>query len=141
MSLEDLLRSGTIRRARPDPRSSARSLRAAKRDIDTAKMLAANGKFDWALSIAYNAMLLAGRALMLKRGFRPSSSEGHVAVIRFLRAALKSGAGSDMVLAMNGMRKKRHRAVYEEMDTISGIEAKRALSWAEAFVEMVGRLV
>jgi len=104
-------------------------------------MLAANGKFDWALSIAYNAMLLAGRALMLKRGFRPSSSEGHVAVIRFLRAALKSGAGSDMVLAMNGMRKKRHRAVYEEMDTISGIEAKRALSWAEAFVEMVGRLV
>jgi uncharacterized protein (UPF0332 family) len=104
-------------------------------------MLVANGEFDWALSIAYNAMLLVGRALMLKRGFRPSSSEGHVAVIKFPRAAFKSGAASDMVLAMNGMRKKRRRVVYEETGMTSGTEAKRALGWAEAFVEMASRIV
>jgi len=41
-----------------------------------------------------------------------------------------------MVIVMNGMRKKRYRIVYEEMDIVSEDEAKQAVRWAEEFVNM-----
>jgi uncharacterized protein (UPF0332 family) len=86
-------------------------------------------------------MLAAARALMLKRGFRPSSSEGHVAVMRFLQATLESEVSGRMIMVMNGMRKKRHRIVYEEMDIVSRDEAKRGVKWAEEFVEMINDII
>jgi len=42
---------------------------------------------------------------------------------------------------MNGMRKKRHRIVYEEMDVISESEARQAIMWAEEFVNAVAEIV
>jgi uncharacterized protein (UPF0332 family) len=42
-----------------------------------------------------------------------------------------------MVMVMNGMRKKRHRIVYEEMDIVSEDEAEQAVRWAEEFVNMI----
>jgi len=100
-----------------------------------------NKKFDWSLAVSYNAMLAAARALMLERGFRPSSSEGHVAVMSFLHAMLGSDVSERMIMAMNGMRKKRHRIVYEEMDIVSKDEAERGIRWAEEFLEMINNIV
>ena len=101
----------------------------------------ANDKFDWSVAVSYNAMLSAARALMLDKGYRPSSQEGHVAVIRFLEATLDTETSDRMIIAMNGMRKKRHRIVYEEMDIISNDEAKQAITWAEEFVKAASDLI
>jgi uncharacterized protein (UPF0332 family) len=141
MSLEELLRSKIIRRIKPNHSLALKALKRARRDIDTAKTLMSNKKFDWALAVSYNAMLTAGRALMFYKGFRPSSTEGHLAVVKFLNVVLKNEAGSRMVLVMNGMRKKRHRIVYEEMDVISKSEAHQAIIWAEEFVDVVTEIV
>lgn len=130
MSLEELLKSGIIRRIRPNRRLAPSSLMRARRDIDTAKTLMGNKKFDWSLAISYNAMLLAGRALMLNQGYRPSSTEGHVAVVKFLQASLRNEVSDGMIMVLNGMRKKRHRVLYEEMDIVSEGEAEQALKWA-----------
>jgi len=75
MSLEELLRSRTISRIKPNHNLALGAIRRAKRDVDTAKTLIENKKFDWSLAVAYNAMLQAGRALMFEKGYRPSSSE------------------------------------------------------------------
>jgi len=88
MSLEELLRDRIIRKIKPDRKLALKSLEHAKNDIETAKILIDNERFDWALAVAYNAMLQAGRALMFSKGFRPSSTEGHVAVVKFLQATL-----------------------------------------------------
>jgi len=141
MSLEELLRSRVIRRIRPDNRLALNAISRSKRDIDTAKTLIANKKFDWSLAVAYNAMLGAARAYMFKRGFRPSSSEGHIAVVRFLQATLENEASDRSVLILNNMRKKRHRIVYEEMDIVSEDEARQAVKWAEELVEMISTLI
>jgi len=141
MSLEELLRSRVIRRIRPDNRLALNAISRSKRDIDTAKTLIANKKFDWSLAVAYNAMLCAARAYMFKRGFRPSSSEGHIAVVRFLQATLENEASDRSVLILNNMRKKRHRIVYEEMDIVSEDEARQAVKWAEELVEMISTLI
>jgi len=140
MSLEELLRDNTIRRITPDTALATRTLKRTSRDIATAKTLIQNGDFDWALAIAYNAMLSAGRALMFNQGYRPSSTEGHVAVIKYLQVVLGSETDNRLVTILNGMRKKRHRIVYEEMDVVSEDEAKRAAKWAEEFVEKIGAM-
>ena len=101
----------------------------------------ANSKFDWSLAVSYNAMLTAGRALMFERGYRPSSTEGHAAVVRFLHAALGNEAKDRATMIMNGMRKKRHRIVYEEMDIVSEDEAEQAVKWAEEFVKRISKVI
>ena len=63
MSLEELLRDRSVRRIRPNHKLALDIIRRARRDIDTAKTLVANEKFDWSLAAAYNAMQLAARAL------------------------------------------------------------------------------
>jgi uncharacterized protein (UPF0332 family) len=101
----------------------------------------ANGKFDWSLAVSYNAMLATGRALMFDKGYRPSSTEGHLAVVKFLSIVLETEASERMVMVMNGMRKKRHRIVYEEMDIISEKEAEQAIVWTEEFVNMIASTI
>jgi len=141
MSLEELLRNRAISRIRPSRKLAQNTISRARRDVDTAKTLVTNEKFDWSLAASYNAMLLAGRALMLDRGYRPSSTKGHVAVVNFLHATLGTGISDRMIIVMNGMRKKRHRIVYEEMDIVSKDEAEQAVRWAEEFVSRVDRLI
>jgi len=141
MSLEELLRSRVIRRIKPDHNLALKSLKRARRDIDTAKTLISNEKLDWSLAISYNAMLAAARAFMFEKGYRPSSTEGHVAVVRFLQATLATEASNRMITIMNGMRKKRHRIVYEEIDIVSEDEARQTVKWAEEFVLMISNAI
>jgi len=95
--------------------------------------------YDWALSIAYNAMLQAGRALMFLKGFRPSTQFGHIAVLRYLRATFKEQLTERIVDVFDQMRRKRHRAVYEAVDVVSRNEAQNALKWANEFREQSQR--
>jgi uncharacterized protein (UPF0332 family) len=141
MSLEELLRNKIISRTTPDKSSALKSLKRAKRDIDTAKTLISSGKLDWSLAVSYNAMLTAGRALMLQKGYRPSSTEGHLAVVQYLTATVETKLTDRMIMVMNGMRKKRHRIIYEEMDIVSNDEAEQAVRWAEEFVSMITDII
>ena len=137
MSLEELLRNKIIRRIKPDKSLALNSIKRARRDIATAKTLISGDKFDWSLAVSYNAMLAAGRAFMFDKGYRPSSTEGHLAVVQFLTVMLGTKVSDRMIIVMNGMRKKRHRIVYEEMDIVSKDEAEQAVRWAEEFVNMI----
>jgi len=141
MTLEELLRNKIIRRTAPDKNSALNSLKRARRDIDTTKTPISNEKFDWSLAVSYNAMLTAGRALMLHKGYRPSSTEGHLAVVQFLAATVGIKLSDRMIMVMNGMRKRRHRIVYEEMDIISSDESEQAIRWAEEFVNTITDII
>jgi uncharacterized protein (UPF0332 family) len=100
-----------------------------------------NGKFDWSLAVAYNAMLAAGRALMFDRGYRPSSTEGHLAVVRFLQVLLGTEIDDQKITVMNRMRQKRHRIVYEEMDIVTENEAKQCIKWSESFLRKIAQII
>ena len=100
-----------------------------------------NQKFDWVLAVAYNAMLTAGRAIMINKGYRPSSTEGHVAVMKFLQTTPKTETSQRMTTLMNRMRKKRHRIIYEDMDIVSKNEAQQAIKWAEEFVNTIEKTI
>jgi len=57
--------------------------------------------------------------------------------VKFLRVSFGKEVSGKMIMLLNGMRKKRHRVVYEEMDIVSKSEAEQALRWTGDFVNRV----
>jgi uncharacterized protein (UPF0332 family) len=112
------------------------ALKLAKRDIGSAERALADGDKDWSFAIAYNAMLQAGRALMFSEGFRPKGEFKHVAVVEFIREK-HPGFAERLLESFDRNRKRRHKVVYEEFDTVSEGEAKRAIAVAGEFLEEV----
>ncbi len=62
-------------------------------------------------------------------------------MVKFLHASLGTEVRDRMIMVLNGMRKKRHRVVYEEMDIVSADEAEQALKWAEEFVNTIDEMI
>jgi hypothetical protein len=81
--IEDLEREGLIRRLPYDKKKVEDSLALAYRDLRTSHTILPTDQ-DWAYTIAYNAVLQAGRALMFAKGFRPDGANQHIAVVKFV---------------------------------------------------------
>jgi len=84
MKIDELLRKRKIRRHKASPEEIGRILELADRDIRMARLTMAED-WDWAFSIAYNAVLQSARAYMYSRGFRPAAEQkcGNVYVAPF----------------------------------------------------------
>lgn len=134
--IEDLERQGLIQRLPPDPKKAADAMALARRDIDTARTLLSTD-CDWAYTIAYNAALQAGRALMFAKGYRPDGANQHISVVKFAGLFLSEGDA----LVFDRMRRKRHGSVYDTVGTISAAEAEFAVSAAVALVQKVTTLL
>jgi uncharacterized protein (UPF0332 family) len=114
-------------------------LTRSQRDLRTAK---ANLKIDeeWAYTIAYHAMLRAGRAFMFASGYRPRRKDQHKTVVEFCSESL----GSDfqhLTSRFNRMRLKRHDFIYEPERPIPRTEAVKSLESAEQFVQEITRRI
>jgi uncharacterized protein (UPF0332 family) len=139
MALDDLLRSGRIRREAVSAAEIQQALRLADRDLRVARKLMAEEP-DWGFAVAYNAVLQAARAFMFTRGYRPTSAEGHKNTFAFLGAAL-GGEHADLVSYFDRMRNKRNQAIYGMAGRIAETEARNLLTKATEFVRMIHRLV
>lgn len=136
-SYSDLLDEGRVKRGRFSRKQVEDYLRIARRDPKTAKAVIETSR-EWGFNIAYNAMHQAGRAFMFHKGFRPVGEGHHATVIRFLAIGL--GAQDDETLAlMDRMRRKRNRATYDTVGTISRREAEEAITAAREFVGEIRR--
>lgn len=110
----------------------------AERDIKAAKDNIYSQNFDWVLSIAYNAVLQAGRALMFYLGYRPKGNNQHKTVFEFLE---ETGFDQDIIFYFNRIRKTRHIAVYDQIDTVSKETAEETVRKAEEFVRKLRTFV
>lgn len=137
---QGLLRGGLVHHYQGGDEQARRQLALAVRDLSASRRLIGEDR-DWAFAIAYNAVLQAGRALMLHEGYRPTTGEGgHVAVIRFCEEYFGPRYREEMDL-FDRMRVTRNRAVYDVSGSISQIEAQEAFGFAEDFVEKVRGIV
>jgi uncharacterized protein (UPF0332 family) len=82
MPYDKLLGQRRIKAYLAKKREVERLLQVAARDLTTAEKLLPED-LDWAFNIVYNAVLQAGRALMLHKGFRPRGPEQHRTVVCF----------------------------------------------------------
>jgi uncharacterized protein (UPF0332 family) len=139
MKIDELLKKRRIRRHRASDEELQRLLELADRDIRMARLIMAED-WDWAFSIAYNAVLQSARAYMYSRGFRPAAEQGHKNTFAFMRAALGEELASTIGY-FDRMRKKRNQAIYDVAGLITEKEARAILKNAITFVDIVKKQV
>lgn len=130
---------GLIGKASLSPKQATANIRRARKDLLTA---AANLNIDeeWAYTIAYHAMLRAGRALMFSHGYRFTGKDQHKTVIEFCAEIL----GQDflhLTARFNRMRIKRHDFIYEPERPIQKSESEKSLKSAEQLVLEIARRI
>ncbi|MFZ1127837.1 HEPN domain-containing protein [Methanoregula sp.] len=134
--IEDLEREGLIRQLPYDKKKVDDSLALAYRDLRTSRTILPTDQ-DWAYTIAYNAVLQAGRALMFAKGYRPDGANQHIAVVKFVEFFVDS---NDAII-FDRMRRKRHSSVYDTAGSISETEAESAVSHAERLIRKIEEIL
>jgi uncharacterized protein (UPF0332 family) len=119
----------------PDQRQISKQLDRASIDLQTASELCAIDR-TWCFTIAYQAMIRAGRAFMFSQGYLPASMNSHITVIDFIRDAFGSQTES-LVLRFERMRRKRHDFLYDSVNQTTEQEALEAIQTAR---ELVGTI-
>jgi len=136
VTIEDLERQGLIKKLPIDKKKVEDAVLHARRDIETAKVVFLTDN-DWAYTIAYNAVLQAGRALMFSKGYRPDGNSQHISVVKFAGLFLDN---NDAVI-FDRMRRKRNSSVYESSGTVTENEAEFAISKSRDLVEKLIALI
>ncbi len=137
--IEEYLDKGLLRRQESTYQAVEKLILRAHKDLRASK---ANLSIDEgiAYTIAYLAMLRAGRALMLLKGFRPSDGYQHKTVVEFVTYLIGKEFRT-IVEHFDKMRKKRNVFTYEIDISISRTEANNALHTAEKFVDLIKGII
>ncbi|MCX5804005.1 MAG: hypothetical protein NTU69_10835 [Proteobacteria bacterium] len=137
--VSEYLSKGLIQKQKSSITDVERLLIRSIKDLKTAR---ANLKIDEgiAYTVAYLAMLRAGRAFMLLKGFRPSDGYQHKTVVEFMYQVLGKEY-RDIIEHFDRMRRKRNIFTYEIDITISYTEVVNALHSGEIFVDLIMELV
>ena len=86
--------------------------------------------------MAYTAMLKAGRALLLLKGYRPTDGAQHKTVVE-MTGAILGDKYTSLVSHFETMRRKRNELTYEAGALLSGSESKQALNDATLMVKNI----
>lgn len=86
--------------------------------------------------MAYTAMLKAGRALLLMKGYRPTDGAQHKTVVE-MTGAILGDKYTDLVSHFETMRRKRNELTYEAGALLSKSESESALKDAIALVRKI----
>lgn len=133
------LRDGLLKTQRCDFDAITKLILRAQKELEAS---VANLSIDEgiAYSVAYTAMMHAGRALMQMKGFRPADGFQHKTVGEFV-SFIMGATYENLTKHFDIMRKKRNALVYELTPTISRTEAKNAIRHAEEFVNSVAGII
>jgi uncharacterized protein (UPF0332 family) len=116
-------------------------LAQARQAARSARTLLSSGDPDGAVNRAYYAMFYAAQAALEHRGIEVTSSKHGTLVRQFGAHLVKPGLlPAALGSSLNDMLELRHEADYGT-EVVPSIEAERAASDAETFVEAVERLV
>ena len=139
MTYEIFLRSNLIKRQKPDFKQISHQLQRALKDLKTAE---ANLKIDltWSSTIAYHAMIRAGRALMYSKGYLPTTKRSHKTIVEITKLIL-SHEYDTLVSRFNRLRRKRHDFIYDSKNHITYSEAKSSLDTATKLINKIVDLV
>jgi hypothetical protein len=119
VSLRDWLNNGWLKAHRSSREEIRSLLRIAERDLKDAR--AANVSSDNRFVMAYNAALAAS-------GYRTEKGDHHYRTLQSLEFTI--GAGSDLVVRLDALRKKRSFNIYKQEGSVSDSELKEMIETA-----------
>lgn len=137
--IEEYLNKGLVKKQKTNLLSVEKLINRGVKELNAAK---ANLSIDEgiAYTVAYLAMLHAGRALMLLKGFRPDDGYQHKTVVEFMSQAL-GAEYKNIIERFDRMRRKRNIFTYEVDIAISKTEADNAFETAVKFVTLIKEAV
>lgn len=136
MDYQKLVKKGLLKKEKIEFDQINKVLRNTFRCIRSSKILVKDGDEAGGFQLAYEAMLLAGRALVFSYGLRPRSVGSHRIVIEFSECILGEEYKT-LTLKFDKMRKKRNYLIYGTGLTISKAEVDRAINSAQKFVDKI----
>lgn len=137
--IKDYTKRGLIKKQEKNLKAVENLISRSYKEIKAAE---ANIKIDEgiAFTVAYTAMLHAGRALMLFKGYRPDDGYQHKTVVDFASIALDENY-KKLAQRFDKMRRKRNIFTYEVSISISETEVTNALKSAVDFIKAVRTII
>ncbi len=135
------LEQGKIKKQDPSKNNIDVLIKRAQRDVEVSK-LNLDIDYDTAFSTAYNAMLKAGRAFILSKGYKTDDGAQHKTTVDFCSFFL-DGEINKLAKTFDRMRRIRNTIAYDPFD-YAGFEKKdvvSAIESAEKFVKAIEKLL
>jgi uncharacterized protein (UPF0332 family) len=129
------LGSGLVKEVRPNFRQIERQVLRAEKDLRTLELVI-EADPEWASTIAYQAMLRLGRALMFSFGYLSADGQQHKIVIEITGGLLGKEYGP-VVRYFDRMRRSRNLFFYDSLDTGGQVQARKSLGTAEELFKAV----
>jgi uncharacterized protein (UPF0332 family) len=133
--IKKLEKAGKIRKQKAGFVQIEALLKEAVLDLEEAKKIAHLAERATYL-LAYNAMLKAGRALMLLKGYVPDDGAQHKTVVE-MTSAILGDPYRELTEKFETMRRKRNEMTYESGTLFSKSEAQKAFSDSIALVKKI----
>lgn len=140
MPFQDLLDKGIIEHIEVNKEEINAIFNMIQQDLQTARILLRENRWDWAHNIAYNAVRQACLALAYAHGFRPKGDAKHKNTFVFAYAAMESKYKPDIERA-DKMRQQRNVAVYQKAGTVSEQRAKQNVEFVEKFTQELEMII
>lgn len=139
MIFNDHLKKGFLKTQRPNFNQIEKQIIRSKKDLTTARMVI-SGDPEWAATIAYQAMLRAGRALLFSMGVLPADGAQHRTVVELTNKILGKNY-SLLVKKFEKMRRDRNLFFYESNPFGTLTDAKNALETASELIQVIENLI
>jgi uncharacterized protein (UPF0332 family) len=135
----DYLGQGLVKRRRPSFRQIKKQLERARKDLGTVAFVAEEDP-QWAATIAYQAMIRSGRALLFAHGFLPADGGQHKTVVT-LTGRILGEKREALVQRFERLRRKRNTFFYDSEESFSQSEVRNALKAAKRLLEIIEQRV
>jgi len=126
---------GYLKKQSPNFAQISKQLRRAYKDLKTAKRTLEYDP-EWASTIAYQAMLRGGRALLFAHGYLPTDGAQHRTAVE-LTGKVLGDEYANLIRYFNKFRKKRNLFFYDSEDTGNLEEAKKGLQIARELLDRI----
>jgi uncharacterized protein (UPF0332 family) len=111
----------------------------AMRDLKTAEHVL---KIDasWSMTMIYQALLRAGRALLMAHGVLPADGGQHKTVVEIVGKIIGEDY-SDAIYAFDKMRKKRNLFFYESVQASTETDARNAYKTSKKIINRIKEIL
>lgn len=133
------MNGGFLKKQHPNERQISYQLHRADLDLKTAQKII-NADPEWAITVAYHAMLRSGRALLFAHGYLPADGAQHKTVVE-LTGKIFGSSYKDLITQFERLRRKRNMFFYESFESASATEARNALKTAATILAEVRKAV
>ncbi|EQD63856.1 HEPN domain protein [mine drainage metagenome] len=138
--VDDCIKKGLIRRIEPSRQTAIKMLEKAANLLKEAKSSLDANAPDGSVLMAYEVMLLSGKALLVKDGFRERS---HYCVVGYVQEvyADKGKIKKSTVDLFDRYREIRHMVAYDAEFMVSEEDAMKAIEDAERLFTEIKKII